>query len=71
MAGPTRVEDREMTYRTSAQWSERLELEILDPDGWDRQNFEASWTEEISKAEFWKRAARSTTRDLKALRERR
>jgi hypothetical protein len=25
---------------------------VVDPDGWDRMNFEASWAEEITEPEF-------------------
>lgn len=35
-------------------------LEVEDPDGWDRKNFQASWAEKISKQEFDKRVAIST-----------
>lgn len=34
----------------------------MDPDGWDRVNFEYSWYEEtITILEFWDRVANSTT----------
>ena len=33
---------------------------VLDPDGWDRKNFEESWAEEITEAEFNKRLVAST-----------
>lgn len=32
----------------------------MDPDGWDRQNFEASWSEPITIAEFKRRVWMST-----------
>ncbi len=34
---------------------------VLDPDGWDRKNFEESWAEKISKEEFCHRLNMSTT----------
>jgi hypothetical protein len=34
---------------------------IMDPDGWDRSNYAASWAEEITRDEFLSRAACSTT----------
>lgn len=35
-------------------------LTIMDPDGWDRKNYQQSWNEKISWQEFEKRAAEST-----------
>lgn len=37
-------------------------IEVYDPDGWDRQNFTASWAERISEAEFNLRLVASTCR---------
>ena len=34
---------------------------VTDPDGWDRQNFYASWAEEITEAEFITRLQNSTS----------
>lgn len=34
--------------------------DILDPDGWDRANFEESWNEKITEAEFHSRLLMST-----------
>ena len=47
---------------TSEEWSKEYILaEIIDPDGWDRSNFQYSWYEEkISFKEFEQRAMRST-----------
>lgn len=33
---------------------------VLDPDGWDRKNFAASWSERITEAEFNRRMVAST-----------
>jgi hypothetical protein len=52
----------EPVLKTSQEWSlDFTNLTILDPDGWDRQNFDYSFKEEkITKDEFLKRLARST-----------
>ena len=48
--------------KTSDVWSECLGVKILDPDGWDRENFQYSFYEEyITEGEFMERADRSTT----------
>lgn len=48
--------------KTSAQWIEKYtDYVILDPDGWDRANFEYSWgEEEITEEEFISRRLKST-----------
>ena len=48
--------------KTSEEWqNEFKEITILDPDGWDRKNFQYSWYEEkITKREFNKRMCSST-----------
>jgi hypothetical protein len=53
---------REVDVKTSAQWlREFKDLTILDPDGWDRLNYEFSFNEElITRGEFRYRANRST-----------
>lgn len=35
-------------------------VQVLDPDGWDRSNFEKSWAEPITLSEFQKRLNEST-----------
>lgn len=50
---------------TPDEWLKKDEyygLVILDPDGWDRSNFEASWKEPITKDEFDRRWGESTCR---------
>ena len=33
--------------KTSKEWQELYpEIKVLDPDGWDRENFKYSWFEE-------------------------
>lgn len=55
--------------KPSASWAEELRVNegivVLDPDGWDRQNFSYSWYEErITKEEFDKRLRTSTTMNV-------
>lgn len=54
-----------MERRTSAEWYENLrkfyDITILDPDGWDRKNYEYSFNEElITSEEFDRRLMAST-----------
>ena len=35
-------------------------VQLMDPDGWDRKNFDASWNEEITRSEFEQRLMHST-----------
>jgi len=46
--------------KTSEEWSEILDITVMDPDGWDRKNFAESWNELITRDEFMKRAIYST-----------
>ena len=62
-----------MKLHSSEEWSKIVEQEegiiILDADGWDRSNFDASWNEPITKKTFDRRLAQSTiriTRPMKA-----
>ena len=51
------------TKKTSAEWIKEVGYEVLDPDGWDRANFDYSWNKEkITMAEFQRRLALSTVR---------
>ncbi len=48
---------------TSDRWAKIRKDVILDPDGWDRKNFEKSWSKErITEQEYRSRLARSTVR---------
>ena len=52
---------------TSADWQEILCYEevILDPDGWDRSNYDYSFNKElISEKEFMVRLGNSTTMEI-------
>lgn len=51
--------------KTSQQWYDEIPKElgfvIMDPDGWDRRNYEYSFNEElITKREFLNRVGSST-----------
>lgn len=35
-------------------------ITVLDPDGWDRSNYDVSWAEQISELEFNRRVGMST-----------
>jgi len=49
------------TLKTSEEWERESNFKVLDPDGWDRKNFEFSWNEElITEEEFEKRLSTST-----------
>lgn len=52
-----------MKTQTSEEWQQECKdiCRVLDPDGWDRKNFQHSWYEEkITKQEFLKRTSTST-----------
>jgi hypothetical protein len=54
-------------FKTSEDWKQELypNLVIIDPDGWDRSNYEYSFCEEkITKEEFEQRLMRSTVNNL-------
>ena len=50
--------------KTSAEWQKIYSnIEILDPDGWDRSNYEYSWNKEkITVTEYFLRRSKSTQR---------
>lgn len=49
--------------RTSEEWQKLCLVKVVDPDGWNRKNFEYSWGEElITRAEFERRLLFSTCR---------
>lgn len=52
--------------KTSKKWQELYpEIKVLDPDGWDRSNFQYSWFEEkISFKEYNKRLMHSTCKGI-------
>jgi hypothetical protein len=49
--------------KTAEQWLAEPQyagVEVLDPDGWDRSNYAASWAEPIDETEFKRRLFNST-----------
>lgn len=72
--GKQSVDDKSLIYyleglisdigglKTSEEWMKNYsDIVILDPDGWDRRNFQFSWYEEkITLVEFEKRLVIST-----------
>ena len=51
--------------KTSEQWSKeiKMEVKVLDPDGWDRANWEYSYyQEQITETEYRRRVAMSTVK---------
>lgn len=52
----------ENELKTSADWQQlKPEVTVLDPDGWDRKNYQFSWHEElITEQEYEHRIMSST-----------
>ena len=47
--------------KTSEQWQRECNVVIIDPDGWDRTNYQYSWFEEkITRKEFEEKMRKST-----------
>ena len=49
--------------KNSSDWCKHFGIDrhdIMDPDGWDRWNFDASWAEAIDMQEFLRRLREST-----------
>lgn len=47
--------------KASSEWIKEYNIKILDPDGWDRKNYDYSFNQEkITRTEFEKRLVRST-----------
>ena len=55
---------KNIILKSSDSWQKEFpNVKILDPDGWDRKNFQYSWFEElISYDEYIRRTVRSTVR---------
>lgn len=54
--------EEEPVKKAAEIWCYDTGIEILDPDGWDRRDYDNSWCEEITREEFIRRAAMSTCR---------
>lgn len=51
------------TLASADEWLRHPDFEgivVMDPDGWDRKNYKASWAEKITRAEFEERLMEST-----------
>jgi len=49
--------------KVSSEWIKEYNIKILDPDGWDRKNYDYSFNKEkITRQEFEQRLVRSTVR---------
>lgn len=54
-------ENNKEVKKTSAEWALDTEYIILDPDGWDRSNYDYSFNKEkVSLEEFNRRLSKST-----------
>lgn len=42
------------------EWCKIFSVTVIDPDGWDRNNFEESWNTRISRSEFLSKMMLST-----------
>ena len=47
-------------HADSQTWQDAYGVTIYDPDGWDRTDFDRSWSELITREEFMKRFGNST-----------
>lgn len=52
----------EPVKKSSEIWCFDTGIQVLDPDGWNRMDYENSWYEEITRDEFIRRATMSTCR---------
>lgn len=58
----------EKELKTSEEWQKECTIIILDPDGWDRKNYNYSWYEEkITRLQFENRMTYSTVQFTKPL----
>lgn len=46
--------------RLPSEWERYTGITIIDPDGWDRKNFDVSWNTPITYSEWEDRSNRST-----------
>lgn len=51
---------REPVKKASEIWCLDTGIEVMDPDGWNRKDYDNSWCEEITRDEFIRRAGMST-----------
>lgn len=53
-----------MKKRLPEEWEKLLGIEIIDPDGWDRQNLGHDWEIPLTAREFLDKADVSTCRNV-------
>lgn len=46
-------------------WCQMFDIIILDPDGWDRSNFDEDWAKALTREEFVKKMMVSTIQPVK------
>lgn len=46
---------------TPDQWCQLTEIVVMDPDGWDRSNYQKDWAKPLTFDEFLTKAHMSTT----------
>lgn len=55
------LDDANEIKKTSSEWIKEVGYEVINPDGWNRSDFQNSWYEEmITYQEFQKRLLGST-----------
>lgn len=56
--------------KVSAEWIKEVGYKVIDPDGWDRTNFDYSWNKEkITYGEFVTRLNASTCQRIFKVKE--
>lgn len=56
------IVDTDSPCKTSEEWAKSIDVLVVDPDGWDRSNWQFSWFEQrITLNEFHRRVNNSTT----------
>ena len=57
-----RIMQNERRKMTSREWQEIYpDVRIVNPDGWDRSNFEYSWNEELISLEEYENRVRESS----------
>ena len=52
---------------TPEDWSKLSDIEVIDPDGWNRLDFDKDWAKPITFSEFYSKASASTTSNWPSL----
>ena len=48
--------------RSPDKWGKLLNILIIDPDGWNRSNYDVDWKKKLTLSEFIQKASNSTAR---------